>query len=101
MAPAEVTVDVVSEDARAFRLAVRVREGRSETEHEVTLSRDLLARLAPGEVAPAFVRRCFDFLLQRETKESILRSFDVSVIARYFPDFEAAIARAARLTPHG
>ena len=30
-------------------------------------------------------------LLEREPKESILGRFDVSVIGRYFPDFESAI----------
>jgi hypothetical protein len=94
MSSAEVSVHIVSEDPRAVRLAVRVREAGSETAHEVRLARDLLARLAPGEAAESFVGRCFDFLLQREPKESILRSFDVAVIARYFPDFEARIARS-------
>ncbi len=40
-----------------------------------------------------FIRACFDFLLEREPKESILRSFDVSQIATYFPEFEAEITR--------
>jgi hypothetical protein len=39
------------------------------------------------------VRACFDFLLEREPKESILRSFDVTVIGRYFPEFETTIRR--------
>jgi hypothetical protein len=30
----------------------------------------------------------FQFLLEREPKESILRRFDVTVISRYFPEFE-------------
>jgi hypothetical protein len=34
----------------------------------------------------------FAFLLEREPKESILSSFDVSVIGRYFPGFEREIA---------
>jgi hypothetical protein len=33
------------------------------------------------------------FLLVREPKESILRSFDVSQIETYFPEFEAEITR--------
>jgi hypothetical protein len=70
-----------------------VREGGRETSHDVTLSRDLLARLAPAELADAFVRRCFAFLLEREPKESILGRFDVAVIGRYFPEFEKTIAR--------
>jgi hypothetical protein len=93
MPAAHIDVNTVSEDARTYRLAVRVREGGGETSHDVTLSRDLLARLAPAEPADAFLRRCFAFLLEREPKESILGRFDVAVIGRYFPEFEKTIAR--------
>ena len=33
------------------------------------------------------------FLLDREPKESILGAFDISVIRRYFPDFDDAFPR--------
>jgi len=39
------------------------------------------------------VRACFEFLLAREAKDSILGSFDLSVIGRYFPEFESEITR--------
>jgi hypothetical protein len=39
------------------------------------------------------VEAAFQFLLDREPKESILVSFDVSVIARYFPEFERELPR--------
>lgn len=90
----DISVRVVSEDARSLGLAVIVREGRGETQHDVKLSRDLLLRLSPSEPAEGFVRRCFEFLLERESKESILRRFDVSVIVRYFPEFETVIVRS-------
>ena len=35
----------------------------------------------------------FRFLLDREPKESILARFDVSVISRYFPEFEQELPR--------
>ena len=34
------------------------------------------------------IEAAFRFLLDREPKESILRWFDITVICRYFPDFE-------------
>ena len=40
-----------------------------------------------------FVSRCFDFLLEREPKESILARFDVRDIGRYFPEFERDVLR--------
>jgi hypothetical protein len=39
------------------------------------------------------VRRSFEFLLEREPKESILARFDLSVISRYFPEYEDEIKR--------
>ena len=37
---------------------------------------------------------CFEFLLAREPKESILPSFEIPVIGRYFPEFEREIRRS-------
>ena len=51
-----------------------------------------LARLAPGDTDPSdLVARSFAFLLAREPKTSILRRFDLPVIARYFPEYEREI----------
>ena len=64
----------------------------SPSEHDVAVARDDLARLAPGADDPVdLVRRSFVFLLAREPKESILRSFDLPVIGRYFPEYEREI----------
>jgi len=64
------------------------------TRHQVRVSRSDLARLAPGASDPEdLVRASFGFLLEREPKESILRDFDLTVIGRYFPDFEREITR--------
>ena len=51
-------------------------------------------RLAPGASDPEdLVRASFGFPLDREGKESILPEFDLTVIGRYFPDFEREITR--------
>jgi hypothetical protein len=43
------------------------------------------------------VEASFAFLLERETKESILREFDLTVIGRYFHEYEREIGhRLAR-----
>ncbi len=69
-------------------------EGASRTEHRVTVSVGDLAHLAPGATDPIdLVRRSFAFLLAREPKESILRTFDLPVIGRYFPEYEREIRR--------
>ena len=55
----------------------------------VTMSREMCERLMAGKHT---LERCleaaFRFLLDREPKESILRRFDVTVISRYFIEFE-------------
>ena len=62
------------------------------TAHVVSVSAADLARLAPGAPDPGdLVRRSFAFLLAREPRESILGRFDLSVIGRYFPEYEREI----------
>ena len=73
---------------------VVVREGKGETRHRVTISEVKSKQLTAGKHAP---ERCleaaFRFLLDREPKESILARFDISVISRYFPEFEQELPR--------
>jgi hypothetical protein len=92
---AAIEVRPAGEDDSSFSFRVTVREGDgSETHHSVTLSRTDWLRLGAGFDSPEqFVRACFEFLLGREGKESILDAFDVSVIGRYFPEFESMIIR--------
>jgi hypothetical protein len=73
---------------------VRVTEGKSQTSHDVTLKTADYERLTGGKVeAKELVKRSFEFLLENEPKESILRRFDLSVISRYFPQFENEMKR--------
>lgn len=87
------TVEV--DDRGDGTVVVTVREGATQTRHVVTVGADDAARLAgnPPDVA-ALVRASFAFLLEREPKESILARFDLSVIARYFPEYEREIGRS-------
>ncbi len=73
-------------------LTVRVAEHGSATEHRVSLSRDYHAQLTQGRATPEqLAQASFEFLLEREPKESILHSFEMPVIARYFSDYERRI----------
>jgi hypothetical protein len=82
-----------------LRFDVVVRENGSETEYEVTLGARDLARLGEGQGGSQLVSAAFAFLLEREPKESILRSFDLSVISRYFPEFERELPRYLKSEP--
>ncbi|HWH60755.1 MAG TPA: hypothetical protein VN682_24230 [Terriglobales bacterium] len=74
--------------------AVRVIQGKSESTHRVTLEDKDYTRLTDGNVTPEeLIRRSFEFLLEHESKESILESFDLMVISRYFPQYEREIKK--------
>jgi hypothetical protein len=73
---------------------VVVREGRGETRHHVTMARETWEQLTADKHTPErCVEAAFGFLLDREPKESILGRFDVTVISRYFPEFEQELPR--------
>ena len=77
-----------------FKFRVRITEAGSETTHDVTVSPSNYAKLAGDKIQPEeLVRRSFEFLLEREPKESILARFDLSVISRYFPEYEREIKK--------
>lgn len=93
------TIDVQkAEHGDRYEFQVTVREGRGETRHRVTLRQTDYERLAGGKASPeALVAESFRFLLEREPKESILRSFDLTVIGRYFPEYESEIRERFQL----
>jgi len=77
-----------------YEFEVTVSEGGSHTRHQVTLTSSDYERLTGGEASPeALVEESFRFLLEREPKESILRSFDLTIINRYFPGYDRKIAQ--------
>ena len=83
---------VAGDDPLAFEVVVR--EGKGESRHQVTMSRAMCERLTAGTYTPeACLEAAFRFLLDREPKESILGRFDVTVISRYFPEFERELPR--------
>jgi hypothetical protein len=89
---AEITVQPSDHQPVTSRFHVGIRGDDSSTEHDVTLSASDYDRLGTKYGTPEdFIRACFEFLLEREPKESILPRFDVSVISRYFPEFESTI----------
>ncbi len=83
-----------TKDAAGWSFAVTVSEGDSSTQHNVTLSRSDYDRITGGRMPPMeLIKKSFAFLLDRESKESILASFDLTVISRYFPEFEGVIMK--------
>ncbi|MEX1295187.1 MAG: hypothetical protein AB1Z67_03345 [Candidatus Limnocylindrales bacterium] len=83
--------------ADGFVCDVSVGTDPAATRHEVSVSHDDLDRLAPGHYDPhVLVETSFAYLLEREPRESILRRFDLPVIERYFPGYEAWVRHRMR-----
>jgi hypothetical protein len=84
-----ITVQPINETT--FRVTV---EGRTTTTHMVTVSPAYYEKLTGKRVTPdVLVEKSFAFLLERESNTSILSSFDLPVIGRYFPEYEKTITR--------
>lgn len=68
-------------------------EGARTTEHRVRVSAMEAKRFGAGRPVEELLRASFEFLLERESNNSILGSFELSVIGRYFPEYEREIRR--------
>jgi hypothetical protein len=82
-------VTVKQIDGTTFEVRV---ERATKTTHKVTVSAPYYEKLTGKRVTPeVLVEKSFRFLLDRESNTSILRSFDLPVIGRYFPEYERVI----------
>ena len=78
--------------ANGWLCQVTIDDDGSESRHSVTLTREDFQRLSTiGGTPDGLVRRSIEFLLAREPKESILKSFALTDIGRYFPEFDREI----------
>jgi hypothetical protein len=70
-----------------------VREKETQSQHLVTLDNAYYQFLTQGKIPKEdLIRKSFQFLLGRESKESILRTFNLQIIKRYFPEYEDAMS---------
>jgi hypothetical protein len=85
---AQITIRRRSES----KYVVRVEEGATSTTHEVTVRPDDVRRYANSGTPPErLLEASFEFLLERERKESILPSFELPLIEQYFPEYPRKI----------
>jgi len=86
---ANITVNEINQ--QTFRVKV---VANSTTEHEVSLEPAYASKFCHEKLTTAqLVEKSFEFLLARESNTSILRRFDLSVISRYFPEYESEMAK--------
>jgi hypothetical protein len=86
---AKITVTRIDENE--FR--VTVVEGDSTTVHNVTALDEDSHRYGGDVSAERLIELSFEFLLEREQKESILAKFDLPIIEHYFPEYPRAIRK--------
>ena len=79
-------ISIIELDSSTYQVTV---VAQNTTMHTVTVQADYARKLTNGRLTNTeLLKKSFEFLLQRESNTSILRSFDLSVISRYFPDYE-------------
>ena len=60
--------------------------------YKVRLETEYYEKLTSGKLTPEdLVKKSFEFLLEREPAGSILQEFNLSVIQKYFPEYEEII----------
>ena len=84
-----ITVNKLNDTTYEAKVAERI-----PTTHKVTLTASYYQKLTGGKVTPEkLIEASFTFLLEREPNTSILRSFNLSVIGHYFPEYEGIIEK--------
>jgi len=80
-----------------WQCLVAVEVAGKQTGYTVTVTRGDLKRWGHGDRPSDIVDlvvRSFEFLLEREPASSILKSFELSVIPRYFPEYNSLFQNA-------
>lgn len=86
-----ITVDCREEDS-GWTCEVRVSDESGTSDHTVSVPEGDYRNLSGGYAdVEKLVEESFEFLLEREPKESIMGEFDIMTIARYFPEYEDRI----------
>lgn len=86
-----VTITVTRHSDTTFK--VDVKEGATQTCHDVTATAADQQKYGGGAPPERLIQASFEFLLEREPKESILRTFALPIIERYFPEYPAEIRK--------
>jgi len=82
-------ITVNSLDSTTFEVTV---EAGTTTTHKVAVKPAYYEKLTNKRVAPeVLVEKSFEFLIERESNTSILRSFELPIIGQYFPEYERVI----------
>lgn len=67
---------------------VQVTGNKNKTTHIVKMKKDYYERINTKLLPEQVIKKSFEFLLDREPKESILTKFNITLISKYFPEFD-------------
>ena len=84
-----ISINKISDDL--FEVTVA---GRITTTHKVTVTDESLTKLTDNNVTKTqLLNFSFRFLLEKEPNTSILSSFDINVISKYFSNYRDEVKR--------
>jgi hypothetical protein len=85
------TIDITEINQETYQVTVIA---NGETTHEVSVQTAYAEKLSAGQISTSeLIKKSFEFLLERESNTSILRKFDLTIIAHYFPEYEQEISK--------
>jgi len=87
----DIEVKKIKEDDQQYFFDVQITEENNTTEHQVILFKNDYNRLSKQKTPEEFIKKSFEFLLERESKESILKEFNILDINKYFSEYEREI----------
>ena len=66
----------------------------STSHHRVRLSSKVYKEISDSKISEIeLIKKSFEFLLERESNESILREFNLETIENYFPEYPISIKK--------
>jgi uncharacterized protein YecE (DUF72 family) len=84
-------IGMVRATPEKFQFSVKVPE-------TITHNKRLDISTERGCIIPEeFIKKSFEFLLSRESKDSILQQFDIAMINDYFPEYEIEMKKSNKL----
>ena len=86
-----MTTEITVRRKNQSTFQVEVKEGTSKTVHAVKADPTDIEKYGGRVSAEHLIKKSFAFLLEREPKESILSTFELSVIEQYFPEYPKEI----------
>lgn len=79
---------------KGWEFLIEILDAESKDEIKITLDKEYWEKLTGGVRTPEeLIRKSVEFLLQRESKESIFKKFNLREISKYFPEYKKEITK--------